>query len=329
MRRREFMAGMVGAAAWPLAARAQQPKAAVTVGLLNAVSFDGPYAVPAEAVRQGLGEAGFVEGMNLTIEYRTADGHHDRLPDLVADLVRRQVTAIVAIGASMSALASAKAAAARVPIVFTNESDTVEVGLVKARGEPEGSEVVGAAPTGLAPKRLELMHELVRRNAMIGYLDNSSAAGAFATNVENVTASARDKGRELAVFDVATERDIETAFTTMALRGVRALIVSPDPYLTAQQEQIIALAAQSRIATIYSARGAVALGGLMSYGIVTNDMYRLAGIYAGHILNGAAPADTPMMFPTRYEFVINGSTAKTKRVPMPRKLLIRADEIIS
>lgn len=321
---------MAGAAVWPLAARAQQPEPPVVVGLLNAVSFDGPYAVPAESIRQGLREAGFVEGANLTIEYRTADGHHDRLPDLVADLVRNQVTGIVAIGASTSALATAKAAAARVPIVFADGADALAVGLVKGRNGPEADDTAaGVAPMGLGPKRLEFMLELVRRGPFIGYLDNSSAAGAFATNVENVTTAARDMGRELAVFDVATERDIETAFTRMALQGVRALIVSPDPYLTTRQEQIIALSAQSRIATIYSARAAVALGGLMSYGLVTHDIYRLAGIYAGHILSGAAPADTPIMIPTRYEFVINGNTARTLRVPMPRRLLFRADEIIN
>jgi putative ABC transport system substrate-binding protein len=324
------MAGMAGAAVWPLAARAQQPKTPVVVGLLNAVSFDGAYAVPAEAIRQGLRAAGFVEGANLAIESRTADGHYDRLPELVADLVRSQVAVIVAIGASTSALATAKAAAASVPIVFADGADALEVGLVKSRNGPEANDTAaGVAPMGLGPKRLEFMLELVRRGPSIGYLDNSSAAGAFAANVENVTAAARDKGRELAVFDVATERDIETTFTTMALQGVRALIVSPDPYLTTRQEQIIELSAQSRIATIYSAREAVAIGGLMSYGIVTQDIYRLAGMYTGHILNGAAPADTPIMIPTRYEFVINNSTAKSLRVPMPRRLLFRADEIIN
>jgi putative ABC transport system substrate-binding protein len=330
MRRREFIAGMAGAAVWPLATYAQQPKAPAVVGLLNAVSFDGPYAGPAEAIRQGLRAAGFVEGANLAIESRTAESHYDRLPDLVADLVRSQVAVIIAIGASTSALAAAKAAAESVPIVYADGADAANVGLVKSGNGPEANDTtVGGAPLiGLAPKRLEFMHELVRRGPFIGYLDNSSAAGAFAANVESMKAATRDKGRQLAVFDVGTEREIDTAFTSMALQGIRALIVSPDPYLTTRQAQIIELAAQSRIATIYSARDAVTLGGLMSYGIVTHDIYRLAGIYAGHILNGAAPADTPMI-PTRYELVINNGTAKALRVAMPQRLLVRADEIIN
>jgi putative ABC transport system substrate-binding protein len=325
MRRREFIAGLTGAAAWPLAARAQQPKVPV-VGLLNGVSFEGPYAVPVAAVRQGLRETGFVEGQNLAIEYRTADGQYERLPDLATDLLRSQVAVIVAIGASTPALA-AKAAASTIPVVFAMGSDAVEVGVVNSLNGAEAN-VTNFAAAGLASERLELLLELRPRASLIGYLDNSRLSGAFETNVEKVTTAARIKGRELVVFDAGTEQEVETAFTDMALHRVRALVVSPDPFLTARQEQIIALAAQSVVPTIYPTRGAVVLGGLMSYGVLANDMYRLAGIYAGRILKGETPAESPVMLPTRFELVINNRTAKALRITVPRRLLIRSDEII-
>ena len=328
MRRREFIAGLAIVAAWPLAARPQQPKVPV-VGLLNGVSFEGPYAAPVAAIRLGLQETGFVEGLNLAIEYRTADGQYDRLLELATDLVRSQAAVIVAIGASTPALAAAKAAASTIPIVFANGSDAVEVGLVKSLTGPEGN-VTGTsfATAGLASKRLELLLELRPGARLIGYLDNSRSSGAFETNVENVTTAARITGRELVAFDAGTEQEVETAFTQMALQRVRALVVGPDPFLTTRQEQIIALAAQSALPTIYAARGAVVLGGLMSYGVLTNDMYRLAGIYAGRILKGATTAESPVVLPTRFEWVINNRTARALRITVPRRLLIRADEII-
>jgi putative ABC transport system substrate-binding protein len=328
MRRREFIAGLTIVAAWPLAARPQQPKAPV-VGLLNGVSFEGPYAVAVAAIRRGLQETGFVEGQNLAIEYRTADGQYDRLLELATDLVRSQAAVIVAIGASTPALAAAKAAASTIPIVFANGSDAVEVGLVKSLNRPEGNVTdTSFATVGLASKRLELLLELRPGARLIGYLDNSRSSGAFETNVENVTTAASIKGRELVVFDAGTEQEVETAFTQMALQRVRALVVSPDPFLTTRQEQIIKLAAQSVLPTIYAARGAVVLGGLMSYGVLTNDMYRLAGIYAGRILKGATTAESPVVLPTRFEWVINNGTARALRITVPRRLLIRADEII-
>jgi putative ABC transport system substrate-binding protein len=201
--------------------------------------------------------------------------------------------------------------------------------LVKSLDGPEGNATgSGLATAGLASKRLELLLELVRRANLVGYLDNSRSSEAFEGNVADVTAAAGDKGRELVVFDAGTEQEIETAFTDMALQRVRALVVSPDPFLTARQEQIIALAARSEMPAIYTARGAVVLGGLMSYGLLANDMYRLAGIYAGGILKGATPAGSPVVLPARFELVINNSTAKTLRIAVPRRLLIRADEII-
>jgi putative tryptophan/tyrosine transport system substrate-binding protein len=327
MRRREFIAGVTSTVAWPLAARAQQPKVP-TVGLLNGVSFEGPYAAAVAAIRRGLQDTGFVEGQNLTIEYRTADGQYKRLPDLANDLVRSQVAVVIAIGASAPALA-AQAATSTVPIVFTMGSDAVEVSVADGLNRPPAN-WTGATATAaeLASKRLELLLELRPGAPLFGYLDNARSSGAFETNVENVTAAARIRGRELAVFDAGTEQEVETAFTLMALQRVRALVVSPDPFLTTRQEQIIALAAQSRLPTIYAVRGAVMLGGLMSYGLLANDMYRLAGIYAGRILKGEIPAESPVMPPTRFELVINNRTARALRISVPRRLIARADEVI-
>jgi putative ABC transport system substrate-binding protein len=325
MRRREFIAGLTSAAAWPLAARAQQPKVPV-IGLLNGASFEGPYAVPVAAIRQGLQETGFVEGRNLAIEYRAADGQYERLPELATDLVRSQVTVIIAIGASIPELA-AEAAVRTIPIVFAMGSDAVEIGVVSSINRP-AAKVSISATAAPASKRLEFLLELRPRASLVGYLDNSRIRGAFETNVENVTTAARINGRELVVFDAGTEQEVETAFTDMALQRVRALVVGPDPFLTSRREQIIAMAAQSALPTIHATRGAVVLGGLISYGVLTNDMYRVAGIYAGRILKGATPAESPPMLPTRFELVINNTTAKTLRITVPRRLLIRADEII-
>jgi putative ABC transport system substrate-binding protein len=329
LRRRVFFAGLGAGAVWPLAGRAQQPKVPV-VGLLNGVSFEGPYAVPVAAIRQGLQETGFVEGRNLAIECRTADGEYERLPELASDLARSRAAVIVAIGASTPAL-TAKAAASTIPIpiVFAMGSEAVEVGLVKNIDKPEGNVTsTSVATASFASKRLELLLELVPRATLVGYLDNSRLSGAVESNAGEVATAARIAGRELVVFDAATEQEVETAFTDMALQRVRALVVSPDPFLTTRREQIIALAAQSALPTIYAARGAVVLGGLMSYGVLTNDMYRLAGIYAGQILKGATPVEWPAMLPPRFELVINNTTAKALRIAIPRRLLSRADEII-
>jgi ABC-type uncharacterized transport system substrate-binding protein len=327
MRRRDFITGIGGAAAWPLVARAQQPTP--TVGLLNGVSFEGPYAAPVVGIRQGLQQAGFVEGQNLAIEYRTAGGEYERLPDLAADLVRHQAAIIIAIGAPRVALA-ATAAASTVPIVFATGSDAVEVGVVDSLNRPEanaaGASLATAEP---AATRLELMLDLrPGASSLVGYLDNSRASEAFEANVENVTEAARIKGRELAVFDAGTEREVEAAFIGMALRRIRALVVAADAFLITRQEQIIELAAEQRLPTIYATRGAVLRGGLMSYGALTNDMYRAAGVYAGRILNSATSAALPVMPPARFEFLINKTTANELRITVPKQLLARADEIV-
>jgi putative tryptophan/tyrosine transport system substrate-binding protein len=328
MRRREFIGLFGSAAAWPLVARAQQSRLP-TVGLLNGVSFAGPYAAPVAAIREGLQEAGFVEGQNLAIEYRTADGEYERLPELAADLVRGRAAVIIAIGASTPAMA-ATASVSTIPIVFATGSDAVEVGAVDSLNRPEAN-VTGTslATAGPASMRLELLLELrPGASSLVGYLDNSRLSGAFEANVENVTRAASVKGRELVAFDAGNEREVETAFIHMALQRVRALVVGPDAFLITRQEQIIALAAESAMPTIYATRGAVMLGGLMSYGALTNDMYRSAGIYAGRILKGATPAALPVMPPARFELVINKTTAKALRIVVPGPLLARADAIV-
>jgi putative tryptophan/tyrosine transport system substrate-binding protein len=325
MRRREFIAGITGAAAWSLAARGQQPLP--IVGLLNGVSFEGPYAAPVLAIREGLQELGFVEGQNLAIEYRSAGGEYERLPELAADLVRSRAAVIIAIGAPRLAL-SAAAATSRVPIVFATGSDAVEIGVVDSLDGPEVN-VTATSPAGPAAMRLELLLDLrPGASSLVGYLDNPRNSAAFETNVQNVTGAARLKGRELAVFEAGTEREIETALFGMALRRVRSLMVAADAFLITQQEQIIAAAAEQRMPTIYATRGAVALGGLMSYGALTNDVYRAAGAYAGRILKSATSAALPVMPPARFEFVINKTTASALRITVPQQLLARADEII-
>ncbi len=326
MRRRELIAGLASTAAWPLAARAQQATVAV-VGLLSGVPFEGPYAAPVTAIRQGLQEAGFVEGRNLVIEYRTADGHYERLPELAADLVRGHARVIVAVGASTRELTTS-AAASTVPVVFAMESDALEVRVFNGLNVRAADAASVSAISEPASRRVELLLELRPNAALVGYLDNSRLSSGFERNVENVTAAARLKGRELVAFDAGTEQEIEIAFTQMALQRVRALVVGPDPFLASRQEQIIALAAQSALPAIYAARGAAVLGGLMSYGVLADDLYRVAGISAGRILQGATPAELPITLPTRFELVVNNKTARALRITVPRRLLIRADEII-
>ena len=334
MRRRDFIAGLTSTAALPLAARSQQPYVPV-LGLLNGASFEGSYAASVAAIRRGLEEAGFVEGRNLVLEYRSADGQYERLPELASDLIARQVAAIVAIGGVTAELA-AKADSSTIPIVFAGGSDAVEVGLVNRLDRPQAAPSFASRGGGggtnaaaePASRRLELMLELRRGTALIAYLDNSRLSAAFNANVESLQEAARNRGRYLLILDVGSESGVETAFTRMALQRVRGLVVGPDPFLISRQKQIIALAAESGLPAIYATRGAAVLGGLMSYGALTDDMYRLAGIYAGRILKGEAPADSPVLLPTRFELVINRRTADALRLALPRQLLVRADEII-
>ena len=316
MNRRAFIS-LFGAAAWPLAARAQQSAMPVVGFLPSSLDF-------MTAFRQGLKEAGFVEGQHVAIGYRSAEDQ-SRVPLLVADLLRRQVALIV--GNTPAALA-AKAATTTVPIVFATGGDPVRDGLVANRNRPGGN-VTGVSFISheLAAKQLGLLRELRPGAARIAVLVDPKwpLTEPF---VSEVRAAASAMGQEIEVLYVSSDREIESAFTTLIQRGAGVLHVGVGAFLASQREQIAALAARHRIPAIYVLREWVAAGGLMSYGTSVNDAYRLAGIYAGRILQGEKPGDLPVLLPTKFELVINLKTAKTLGLEIPDKLLALADEVI-
>jgi putative ABC transport system substrate-binding protein len=321
--RREFITLLGGAAAWPFAARAQQPAMPVVGFLRSAPSADSGYLVA--AFRQGLKEGGFVEGQDHGIEYRWADNQLDRLPALVADLLHRQVALIV--GNTPSALA-AKAATTMVPIVFASGDDPVRNGLVASLSRPGGN-VTGISflSAQLGAKQLGLLRELRSGAARIAVLVDPK----FPTTerlLSEVKTAASTMGQEIEVLYVSSDREIETAFTMLVQRGAVALLTGSGGFLLSQRERIAALAAQHRIPTMYVLREFVTAGGLMSYAPSITDAYRQAGIYAGRILKGEKPRDLPVMQPAKFEFVINLRTAKGLGLEVPDKLLALADEVI-
>jgi putative ABC transport system substrate-binding protein len=320
MKRRAFITLIGGAAAWPLAARAQQPAMPV-VGFLRSASPQPDYRLT--AFRQGLKEAGFIEGQNVAIEYRS--DQTDRLPLLVADLLRRQVAVIV--GNTPSALA-AKAATTAVPIVFVTGGDPVRVGLVASLNRPAGN-VTGISfiTAELGSKQLGLLRELRPGAARIAVLADPKwpLTQRF---VSELRAAALAVGQQLIVLDVSSGREIETAFTTLIQHGAGALQVGVGTFLASQRERIVALASRHAVPTIAPYREFVEAGGLMSYAGSISDAYRQGGIYAGRILKGEKPGDLPVMLPTKFEFVINLKTAKALGLEVPDRLLIAADEVI-
>jgi ABC-type uncharacterized transport system substrate-binding protein len=325
MTRREFITLRGAAAAWPLTARAQQPAMPV-IGFLHSAS-PGPYAHLLAAFREGLRETGYVEGKNVAIEYRWAEGRYDRLPALAAELVRLNVALIAAAGGEPSPLA-AKAATSTIPIVFTAGGDPVEAGLVASLGLPGGN-ITGTTIMGLqmGPKRLDIVKQLVPTAGNITMLVNPK----FPTvpgEVRDMQEAARALGIEVTVLNASTEGEIEIAFRTMVQQRTDALIIATDPFLLARREQLVALASYIRVPTIYFLREFVDAGGLISYGPSIASGYRQSGRYAGQILTGANPGTLPVMQPTHFLLFLNLRAAKALGLTIPDKLLALADEVI-
>jgi len=322
LNRREFITLAGGAAAWPLAPRAQQPMP--VIGFLNASSAR-EYGHVAAAFRQGLSETGYVEGRNVLIEYRWAEDQYDRLPTLAADLVRRQV---IAITANTPAAPSAKAATATIPIVFLTAGDPVRDGLVASLNRPGGNLTgVGILSVELGPKRLELMRELVPTATVIALLLNPTTPTAEFQS-KDMQATARTLGMRLHLLHASTERDFDTVFANLPQLGAGGLVIAADAFFVSRSEQLGALALRHGIPAIYQFRAFAAAGGVMSYGSNLADAYRLAGVYMGRILNGEKPADLPVQQSTKVELILNLKAAKALGLTIPLSLLGRADEVI-
>lgn len=324
--RRQFISALSGGAAcaWPLAARAQQVAMPV-IGLLKNTTA-GASALQVAASRQGLKEMGYDEGRNVAIEYHYADNNYDRLSKLAADLVQRKVDLILAAGDN-SALA-AKAATPTIPIVFAVAGDPIQLGVVGNLNRPGGN-ITGVSffSVTITPKRLGLLHELAPKATVIGMLANPSNASAEA-EVKEAVAAARMLGCELLVARATSATDIDTAFATLAQRGVGAIVVAGDALFINQREQLVTLAQHYAIPASYNLREYAQAGGLMSYGADIFDTYHQAGVYAGRILRGVKPADLPVMLPTKFPLVINLKTAKALGLTVPSSLLVIADEVI-
>jgi putative tryptophan/tyrosine transport system substrate-binding protein len=327
LRRREFITLLGGAvAAWPLAARAQQPPVIPIVGILGGHTSSAwtPFIA---AFHLGLKEFGFVEGQNVRIEERWSEGHYDQLPALAADLVRSRVAVIVAVGGVNSALA-AKAATEDIPIIFLTGRDPVELGFVKSFNRPGGNLTgINMQNAELEPKRLDLLRELVPNASTIAILVNPDNKN-HQSRVGVMEAAVRAGGQQVVVVGAAADRDFELGFATLAQRGVDAPIVLPDPFLDSHRGMLVNLTARYAIPAMYQWREFVQAGGLISYGTSLADAHRQLGNYAGKILQGTKPADLPVVQPTKFEFVINIKTAKALGLDVPPTLLALADEVI-
>jgi len=326
MGRREFVALLGGAAAWPIAARAQQPAMPV-IGFLHPASPES-YADQLRAFRQGLKEAGFVEGENVVIEYRWAEGQNDRLPALADELVRRRVAVIAAAGGPNSALA-AKAATTTVPIVFVTGQDPVRLGLVTSLARPGGNLTgINFFTVELAAKRLELLRELLPGAMRIAVFVDPATASTTESTLRDVEAAARVMRLQIQVLKVGTSREIEAAFTSFVGERPDAIFVGISAFFTARRVQLAQLAARHAVPAIYPDRLHAEVGGLISYGASLTDTYRQVGIYTGRILKGAKPADVPVVQSSKFELVINHPTARMLGLTVPPSLLARADEVI-
>jgi putative ABC transport system substrate-binding protein len=325
MKRREFITLLGGAAVWPLVAEAQQPAMPV-IGFLSSETPSG-YAPFAAAFRQGLSESGFVEGHNVAIEYRWAQGHNDRLPALAAELVRRQVAVIAAAGTPSSL--AAKAATATIPIVFSSAADPVVEGLVASLARPGGNATgVTNLGTELVQKQIEKLHEMVPKANVIAALVNPTDPALGEPATKGAQAAARALGLQMHIVQASTERDIEAAFSSLARLGVGALVLLPNAFFVSRREQIAALAIRHVVPTVYFQREFAAAGGLMGYGPSVTDGYRQVGIYAARILKGERPGDLPVQQSTKFELVINLNTARVLGLDVPFHLQQLADEVI-
>jgi len=324
MRRRKFITLIGAAAAWPLAARSQQA-ALPMIGFLNGGS-PAEYAPMVAAFREGLKELGYVEGQNVAIEFRWAEGKYERLSALGTDLVRRQVAAIAA--TSTPAAQAAKALTATVPIVFTTGADPVQLGLVASLNQPGGN-VTGVSflVNELTKKQFEVLHQILPKAALIGFLVNPAVAYARSQTTEAQDA-ARALGRQLFVVTARTESEIDAAFAALVKKLAGGVITISDPFLNSRRDQIVALAARHSLPALYPVRDYVAAGGPMSYGTSIIGAYRQVGVYTGRILKGEKPADLPVMRPTKLDLVINQKTAKALDLTIPPALIALADEVI-
>jgi ABC-type uncharacterized transport system substrate-binding protein len=326
MKRRNFIALLGGAAAWPLAARAQQPAAMPVIGFMRNTSAVASTPV-LEALRRGLSESGYIEGQNVTIEYRWADGHDDRLPKLAADLVQHHCSVII--GAGNAAALAAKAATSTTPIVFATGDDPIQLDLVASLNRPGGN-VTGVffySGGTLIAKQLELLHELLLKDILVGILVNPTSP-ISRSQVRDAQAAAPALGQQLHILNVSSERDIDMAFVTMAQERVHALYILGNALFFGYRDRIVGLAACYKVPAMYDVRDYVADGGLMSYGASLTDAYRQVGVYTGRILKGTKPSELPVIVPTKYEFVINVKTAKALGLDIPAKLLALTDEVI-
>jgi putative tryptophan/tyrosine transport system substrate-binding protein len=326
MRRREFIAVVGGAAAWPLTARAQQPAMPVVGWLNSGTSDDSLFMSFVSAFRAGLSDAGYMEGQNVAIDFRWGEGQYSRLPTLAAELVAKRVDVILA-GGPPAALA-AKAATQTIPIIFTSGDDPVRLGLVASLSRPGGNATgVSEFADEIEAKRLGLLREVVQGATTIGVLLNPKAAS-FDAQSKDVREAARAGGFKVIVLAAASAKEIDEAFTILVQAHATASVIGGDPYLNSARKQLIALAAHQSIPTMFNGRAAAADGGLMSYGISFADAYRQAGIYVSRVLKGEKPADLPVIRSTKFELVINLATAKQLGLTIPSGVLAIADEVI-
>jgi putative ABC transport system substrate-binding protein len=326
MKRREFITLLGGAAvAWPLTARAQQARMPM-VGFLGGGSPQSD-AFRVAAIRQGLKEAGYVEGRNVAFEYRGAEDHNERLPDLAADLVRRGVAVIVSMSGNTSAVA-AKSATATIPVVFAIGGDPIKLGLVASLNRPGGN-ITGVSflTNTLVAKQFEVLHETVPKTALIGFLLNPTNQNAE-PDTKNVLVAAELVGQKMAIVEAQTDSELEAAFATLVQQRTGALVVEADPFFVNRSSKLVELTARQKVPAIYFLREFVVAGGLMSYGTSITEAFRLAGLYAGRILKGEKPADLPVQQSTKVELVINLKTAKALDLTVPPQIVARADEVI-